>query len=146
MIRRMEHEDVPRIADLERQCFSDPWSTRSIDGEVENPISLWLVWEENGEILGYIGSQRVLPEADLMNLAVAPEGRRCQIATKLCLALFEQLQGLGVNQLFLEVRASNEAAKRLYEGLGFRYVGRRPRYYVNPQEDALIMGKELGVC
>ena len=73
MIRRMSVEDVPQIAALEKVCFSDPWSERSIATELSNPYSLWLVWEEEGTVLGYIGSQSVPPEADVMNLAVAPQ-------------------------------------------------------------------------
>ena len=146
MIRKMTLADVPRIAQLEKLCFSDPWSEGSVASELENPLSLWLVWEQEGKVLGYIGSQSVLPEADVMNLAVAPEGRRKGIAKALLTELSLLLHRQGVETLFLEVRASNAAAMGLYEGFGFRQVGRRPRYYVNPTEDALILRKELGEC
>ena len=146
MIRKMTLEDVPHIAALEKLCFCDPWSERSIATELENSLSLWLVWEEEGKVLGYIGSQSVPPEADVMNVAVAPEGRRRGIGKALIRELSQVLHSQGIESLFLEVRASNAPAIALYEGLGFEFVGRRPRYYVNPVEDALILRKELGTC
>lgn len=146
MIRKMSIADVPQIAELEKLCFSDPWSEASVASELENSLSLWLVWEEQGEVLGYIGSQAVLPEADVMNLAVAPKGRRRGIAKALLTELTGLLHKAGVEMLFLEVRASNAPAITLYEGFGFISVGRRPKYYVNPTEDALILRKELGKC
>ncbi len=146
MIRRMSIEDVPQIAALEKVCFSDPWSERSIATELSNPYSLWLVWEEEGTVLGYIGSQSVPPEADVMNLAVAPQARKQKIGSKLLTALCEALHSRGIDKLLLEVRASNVPAICLYDGFGFEVLGRRPKYYVNPVEDAYIMGKELSQC
>ena len=146
MIRRMSVEDVPQIAALEKVCFSDPWSERSIATELSNPYSLWLVWEEEGTVLGYIGSQSVPPEADVMNLAVAPQARKQKIGSKLLTALCDVLHSQGIDKLLLEVRASNVPAICLYERFGFEVLGRRPKYYVNPVEDAYIMGKELSQC
>ena len=68
----MQARHVPQIAALERLCFSDPWNEAAVGGELENPLSLWLVAEQNGAVLGYVGSQMVPPEADMMNIAVAP--------------------------------------------------------------------------
>lgn len=142
-IRRMNLQDAPAIAQLEIACFSDPWSEKSIASEVENPLSYWLVADDNGTIAGYVGSQSVLDGADMMNLAVAPAYRRKGIAQALVNALAEHLQGNGVIALLLEVRVSNEPAIALYEKMGFEQVGRRPKYYHNPREDALILRKEL---
>ena len=146
MIRRMSVEDVPQIAALEKACFSDPWSERSIATALSNPYSLWLGWEEEGTVLGYIGSQSVPPEADVMNLAVAPQARKQKIGSKLLTALCDVLHSQGIDKLLLEVRASNVPAICLYERFGFEVLGRRPKYYVNPVEDAYIMGKELSQC
>ncbi len=146
MIRAMTERDIAPIAALEKLCFSDPWCEAAVASELKNPLSLWLVYEKEGEVLGYIGSQSVLPDADVMNLAVAPRGRRQKIATQLLTELCTELENNGVEQLFLEVRASNEPAIALYEGFGFQQVGRRPKYYVNPTEDALILRKELKSC
>ena len=133
---------VPQVAALERECFSDPWSQQSVASELDNPLSLWLVWVEDGVVLGYVGSQTVMDETDMMNVAVAPAARRRGIAQKLIEALVQQLQKQGSRCLSLEVRASNAPAIALYGRLGFREVGRRPNYYRHPKEDGLILRKE----
>ena len=143
IIRKMNLEDVSTIAELEKVCFSDPWSENSIASEVENPLSYWLVAEVDGIIAGYVGSQTVLDAADMMNLAVSPDYRRQGIGQALVNALVEHLQQNKVIALLLEVRVSNAPAIALYESLGFAQVGRRPKYYHNPREDALILRKEL---
>lgn len=143
IIRLMKQDDVPQIANLEKLCFSDPWSENSIATELDNRLSCWLVAEEQGTVAGYVGSQSVLDMADMMNIAVAPDFRRQGIAEQLILALIEKLKEKGIIALLLEVRVSNAPAITLYEKLGFEQVGRRPRYYHNPREDALILRKEL---
>ena len=143
IIRKMTLQDAPAIADLEKLCFSDPWSEKSIASEVNNPLSYWLVAEENGEIAGYVGSQSVLDAADMMNLAVNPDYRCKGIGKALVDALTQHLMENNVIALLLEVRVSNSPAIALYEKLGFVQVGRRPKYYHNPREDALILRKEL---
>ena len=139
MILKMEARHVARIAALEALCFSDPWSENSIRGELGNPLSLWLVAEENDTVVGYVGSQTVLGWTDMMNIAVHPDYRRRGIGEGLILELVNQLKKAGNECLTLEVRASNHGAIALYEKLGFVEVGRRPRYYRNPREDALIL-------
>ena len=144
-IEPMNASRVPQIAELEKLCFSDPWSEQSIASELENPLSLWLVAVEAGEVVGYVGSQTVLGETDMMNLAVAPEARRQGTGRALVLALVEALKEKESHSLMLEVRASNIPAQKLYASLGFSQVGRRPKYYSNPREDALILRKEWSV-
>lgn len=134
---------VAQVAQLEKLCFRDPWSENSIASELDNKLALWLVAVENDTVVGYIGSQTVLDETDMMNVAVHPSHRRCGIAEALVSALSAALKELGSVSLTLEVRASNEPAKALYEKLGFVQVGRRPNYYRNPKEDALILRKML---
>lgn len=138
----MNKDHVPQIARLEAQCFSDPWSEKSIASELENPLSLWLVAEENGQVCGYVGSQTVLDESDMMNVAVDPRFRRQGIARALIETLIAELAKMGSRCLRLEVRVSNENARALYERMGFRQLGLRKNYYHNPKEDALILGKE----
>ena len=145
IIEPMNASHVPGIAALEKRCFSDPWSEKSIASELENPLSVWLVAVDGGQLIGYVGSQTVLGETDMMNLAVAPEGRRQGTGRALVLALVDALTEKGSHSLMLEVRVSNTPAQKLYESLGFSQVGRRPRYYVNPREDALILRKEWSV-
>lgn len=141
-IEQMTCARVGAVAELEKRCFPDPWSESSIASELDNPLSLWLTAIEGETVLGYVGSQSVMGEADMLNLAVAPEARRCGIATALVNALIDALRERGVHRLTLEVRASNDAARALYEGLGFQQVGRRPGYYLKPREDALLLRKE----
>ena len=143
MIVPMQEAHIAQIAALEKQCFSDPWSETSVRSELSNPLSLWLVAEDGGKVVGYVGSQSVAPEADVMNLAVAPEWRSRGIGRALMTALIAQLHSRGITALFLEVRVGNTPAQNLYRSLGFVEVGRRPKYYVNPTEDALILRKEL---
>ncbi len=146
MVRQMMRQDIEQLVQMEKLCFSDPWSISAFEYELNNPLSLWLVCVEEEQVLGYIGSQRVLPEADIMNVAVLPEYRKRGIAKALILKLLDCLHQKGVCQLSLEVRASNFAAISLYEKLGFCQVGRRPGYYRHPKEDALILRKELPSC
>jgi len=133
---------VSQVAMLEKQCFHDPWSENSIASELKNPLSLWLVALEGERVAGYVGSQTVMGEADMMNIAVDPSLRRRGIAKALILALISALTNNQVHSLTLEVRASNDPAITLYHQLGFAQVGRRPKYYRNPREDALILRKE----
>ena len=141
----MTREHIPQIAELEQACFSDPWSDRSFLSELENPLSLWLVALDGEAVAGYAGAQAVLDEADVMNVAVRPEDRRRGIARALLLELEQRLAERGVQTLALEVRASNEAAIALYEGLDFEQAGLRKNYYFHPKEDALILKKQVKV-
>ena len=138
----MNEHHVPQIALLERECFADPWSQQSIASELHNPLSLWLVAQEEQTLLGYVGSQTCQDETDMMNIAVSPTSRRQGVARALIEALVSALRQRGSKQLTLEVRASNGPARQLYESLGFLQVGLRKNYYRNPKEDALILRKE----
>ena len=136
---------MSQIAQIEKLCFSDPWSENSIASELDNALSFWLVAVDGDEVAGYVGSQSVLGETDMMNIAVHPDYRRQGIARKLIAALISGLKERGNRSLMLEVRASNEPAKALYAELGFQQIGIRPRYYSKPREDALILRKEWTV-
>ena len=141
-IERMTDAHVAAIAEIERLCFNDPWSERSIASELNNRLSLWLVALEGDRVAGYVGSQSVLGETDMMNIAVHPDYRRQGIAEALVVSLVEALKEKGNHSLMLEVRISNEPARKLYEKLGFTQVGLRKNYYRNPREDACILRKE----
>ena len=141
-VETMTAAHVSQIAELEKLCFSDPWNEQSVASELENPLSLWLVAVDGNRVAGYVGSQSVMGEADMMNVAVHPDYRRQGIAEGLITALVDKLRENEVYCLLLEVRASNDPAKSLYGKLGFVEVGRRKNYYRNPKEDALILRKE----
>ena len=141
-ISRMTAADVAEVAALEAVCFSDSWSEASVASELDNPLSLWLVARDAAGLLGYIGSQSVPDEADMMNLAVRPDARRQGVAQALLRALEAALRENGIRSLTLEVRAGNAPAIWLYTQAGFRQVGLRKNYYFHPKEDALILKKE----
>ena len=138
-IIRMNESHVSAVAELERQNFSEPWPEIAVRSELTNKLALWLVAVEDGVVAGYVGSQTVLQEADMMNIAVADTHRRRGIARMLVEELIRQLDAY---QLTLEVRSSNAPAIALYEKLGFTQVGLRKNYYHKPKEDALILRKE----
>lgn len=142
ILTNMQEQHVVQVAELEKLCFIDPWDENSVASELTNPLSLWLVALEGERVLGYIGSQTVLDESDMMNVAVHPDYRGQGIAAKLIEALVEKLRLRGSRCLSLEVRASNETAVRVYQRLDFQQVGRRKNYYRRPKEDALILRKE----
>ena len=141
-LQLMSTEDVCQIAEIEKQCFNDPWSENSIVSELQNPLSCWLVAKDGDTVAGYIGSQTVLDGSDMMNIAVRPEYRRQGIAECLIKELTAKVKEKGVVSLSLEVRVSNTAAISLYSKLDFHQAGRRPNYYRNPKEDAFIMRME----
>lgn len=141
----MDETHVAAVAKLEQLCFTAPWSENSIASEIDNPLSLWIVAMDGEHLVGYVGSQSVMGEADMMNLAVCPEYRRKGIGKKLVEELIIALKEKEVSCLLLEVRSENSAAIELYSKLGFIQVGRRPNYYTKPKDDALILRKEWDV-
>lgn len=141
-IEKMGLQHTDQVAQLEAVCFHAPWSLRSIQGELDNPLSCWLVATEKERVVGYIGSQSVMGESDMMNVAVDPDFRCMGIGQMLISRLIEELKASGNYCLSLEVRTSNAPAIGLYHKLGFVQVGRRPNYYSNPKEDAYILRKE----
>ena len=142
-ICNMTAQHVAQVAELEKLCFADPWSEKSIASELEHDYALWLVAVEEETVIGYVGAQISFEEADVMNVAVHPNHRRQRIAEKLMDALIAQLQTRQCIGLTLEVRDSNQPAIALYEKLGFVQVGLRKNYYYNPKEDARILRKDI---
>ena len=140
---KMTEKHVAQVAELEKICFgSAAWSEKSIASELNNALSLWIVAVEEEKVLGYVGSQTVMGETDMMNVAVHPDYRQQGIATGLITGLIGALKKQESHCLTLEVRASNEPAKNLYKMLDFEEIGIRKNYYRNPREDALILRKE----
>lgn len=138
LIRTMEASDVSRVAEIERACFSVPWTEKMLSEELSAERSVYRVAEENGDVVGYMGFYRVADEGNITNIAVLPEHRRKGIAHALLSSFVTMAKEEGLAFLTLEVRKSNEAAIRLYESFGFEKVGVRPRYYDNT-EDAVLM-------
>jgi ribosomal-protein-alanine N-acetyltransferase len=140
-ITAMTEELVPKVATLEALCFSTPWSENSIQSELENPYSIWLVALEENALAGYLGVQFGPDGGDIMTIATDPAFRGKGVGRLLLTAMTGLLREKQLGWLTLEVRPSNTPALKLYESFGFRQVGRRPNYYKNPREDALLLTK-----
>lgn len=139
----MQAGHLAALAELERHCFSRPWSEAALAEELENPAACFLVALAQGDAVGYAGMHRVLDECYLDNVAVDLRWRRRGVATALMRALLDEARQAGAAFVSLEVRAGNAGAIALYEGLGFREEGRRKDFYSAPKEDALILTKRF---
>lgn len=143
LIRNMREEDLQSVIRIERMSFSFPWSETSFLSEVHKTRSLSKVAVLGDNVVGYMCAECVADEGHILNLAVNPDCRKMGIATALVENILEELKLKACRFLYLEVRASNYIAKRLYNGFGFNIVGIRKNYYVAPVEDAVIMMLEI---
>ena len=140
----MNADHLDEVAELERICFSVPWSRNMLAEELDNLLSAFLVaLDDNDKVVGYAGVQIILDEGYITNVAVRPECRRQGIAAKLLQVFLDFAKANQLAFLTLEVRASNYDAIALYGSRGFRSVGRRKNYYEHPKEDAIIMTLEF---
>lgn len=135
----MSSQHTEAIAQIEKQCFSAPWSQKAIEEELENSNAHFLSVVSNGRVLGYIGVHEVCGEAYIDNIAVDPQFRRLGIGEKLIKTAQQNAFERGCEFISLEVRKSNEAAIALYEKLGYQKAGERKNFYTAPTEDAVIM-------
>ena len=140
----MNADHLDEVAELERICFSVPWSRNMLAEELDNLLSAFLVaLDDSDKVVGYAGVQVILDEGYITNVAVRPECRRQGIAAKLLQVFLDFAKANQLAFLTLEVRASNYDAIALYGSRGFRSVGRRKNYYEHPKEDAIIMTLEF---
>lgn len=145
IIRPMRLDDLARVVEIDRLSFSLPWSENAFRFELlENPSSLSLVAEletEEGSpsVVGYGVAWLIMDEAHIATIAVHPAHRQRGIAKRLLAEMLKAAIERGARLATLEVREGNLAAQRLYRRFGFENVGRRPRYYMDNQEDAIIM-------
>lgn len=143
-VSRATIADLAQVAELERQCYSDPWPASAFAELPANPVVYFAVARQGTErsVAGYVIAWTVLDEAELANLAVEPALRRDGVGARLLDAMLEDARQHSVKRVYLEVRESNVAARRLYASRGFSEVGRRKLYYRSPEEDALILRRE----
>ena len=140
----LAHEHLGQAAEIERLCFSDPWSEKMLAEHLANPCSLTLAAVDGvGRLLGYVGLLAVVDEGYITNVAVRPDCRRQGVASSLLQALEARGRARNLTFLTLEVRQSNAPARALYENQGYLQAGLRRNYYENPREDAVIMTKTL---
>lgn len=142
-IRSMEERDLDEVCAIEEEAFSVPWSKKSFQDALMLPHVLFLTAEYKGSIAGYCGFYQSLEEAEITNVAVKKELRGRGIGRELLKGLLAAGEARGASVYFLEVRAGNEAATRLYEGQGFERLGLRRNFYERPTEDAVIMRKQF---
>ncbi|HEX9388628.1 MAG TPA: ribosomal protein S18-alanine N-acetyltransferase [Anaerolineales bacterium] len=140
LIRKMILEDVPGVVDLDHKSFSLPWPERSFRFELSaNPASRCWVAELDGKIVGMIVVWLIIDEAHVATLATHPDFRRRGIGTKLLSYALRHMIEEGARSSFLEVRESNFSAQEMYRKFGYKASGRRPRYYKDNDEDAILM-------
>ncbi|HUF13098.1 MAG TPA: ribosomal protein S18-alanine N-acetyltransferase [Longimicrobiales bacterium] len=144
-IRQMRRADVPAVADLERTTFSMPWSQATFRGLLRRrDVDALIAVDDDNRLVGYTIAWGVYDQGELANICVTPEQLGSGLAPRLLEEVLGRLEARGIRQLFLEVREANVRARRFYERYGFREVGRRRRYYVEPEEDALVLYRALG--
>ena len=136
-------EHVLQIEELEKLCFSAPWTAEQISHQLKDHQHEFIAAVSGNKLLGYVGMMYILDEGYIANVAVSPESRRLGIGDALIERLMQISDGLGLSFVTLEVRASNTPAIELYSKHGFSPVGRRKNYYDLPKEDAILMTKFL---
>lgn len=137
----MAQEHIKEIAEIEEKCFSVPWSEKSLEDELTNENAHFLAAVFNNKVIGYIGIIEICGEADITNVAVLPEYRRCKIGEMLLKSAEEGAITRNCESITLEVRVSNIAAISLYSKNGYKQAGIRKGFYDKPKEDALLMTK-----
>ncbi|MEY8354141.1 ribosomal protein S18-alanine N-acetyltransferase [Lachnospiraceae bacterium 54-53] len=139
MVREMMPQDVDRVCEIERACFSVPWPLITVKGGPGSSLDTWLVLEEEGVISGYCVFRIIAGEGELLRIAVLPEARGRGLSKKLMDRMVEYSIKKGAKILYLEVRESNKKARNLYRSYGFTEEGIRKNYYLHPSENAVIM-------
>jgi [ribosomal protein S18]-alanine N-acetyltransferase len=142
-LRSMTAADVPAVLAIEYESYSVPWSESTFRGLLRRRDAELIVAEADCRIVGYAIFWTVLDQSELGNVAVTPAWRRRGVGEILVAEVIRRTAEQGVREVFLEVRPSNEQARRLYERFGFTQVGRRRNYYQAPVEDALVLRRPL---
>ena len=143
IIRHALPLDLAAVEVIERASFTDPWSLQSFRQSLARTFVRINVAEDDGQVIGYTVLWMAGEECELANLAVDPARRGAGLGTLLLESALKEAREEGALVIFLEVRASNEAARRMYASRGFHEVGRRPAYYRKPDEDALVLRRDL---
>lgn len=135
--------DLPRVADIEQRAIPAPWALAQLQEEIDAANSMALVAEDGESLCGYAFYRVCPPECELLHVVVAPQWRQQNVASSLLRQGFTALSHLGCTDCYLEVRQSNLAARSLYERMGFFQTGTRKQYYHQPDEDALLLSRNL---
>ena len=143
IIRTMNNDDLPRVMEIEREVFSDPWQEVMFLQELEGQSAFLLEKREDKEVIGYICGIKILDEYMITNIAIRKEEQHRGFGKMLLSFLIKEMIKEGCQKCFLEVRASNQEAIDFYTGYGFEVLGKRKEYYHHPVEDALVMKLDL---
>ena len=135
----MGENHIKEIANIEKECFSKPWSEKALQEELQNTVANFLVAVKDEKVVGYIGVHIMSEESFIANLAVLEEYRQQGIARTLLQTAQGMSFGMGAKFISLEVRKSNTIAIDLYKSEDFKIAGKRKNFYSNPQEDAVIL-------
>lgn len=138
-ISDVREEHFEQVLELEKKCFSVPWTPEQLSAQMPDKMHVFIVAENDAELLGYVGMMYVLDEGYISNVAVSPDYRRQGIGDELINELLCRAEELSLAFVTLEVRESNVSARTLYAKHGFKDVGRRKNYYNFPTEDAILM-------
>ncbi|KXS42204.1 MAG: ribosomal-protein-alanine N-acetyltransferase [Candidatus Frackibacter sp. T328-2] len=145
-VEYMKVSDLDQVLVIEKEAFNSPWSRNAFEKEItKNRYANYFVAKNGEEVIGYIGAWIILNESHITTLAISPDYRRQGVAKRLLSNLFGRLREEGVNKVTLEVRVSNQPARKLYTDYGFDEAGIRKNYYQDNQEDAVIMWKTLKI-
>jgi ribosomal-protein-alanine N-acetyltransferase len=140
VVGAMRLDDVAAVHEIERLSFRTPWPSYAFEQELRgNRLAHYIVARAGERVVGFAGVWLMVDEAHITTFGVHPDWRRQGIGRQLLLNLVELSRTIGARRMTLEVRASNEAAQALYRAYGFEVAGRRPRYYTDDGEDALVM-------
>lgn len=144
LVRKMEEKDLDRIMEIEQDCFTTPWSREAFLLEItKNELARYIVAEIDGIVAGYGGIWMIVGEGHITNIGVESKYRRLGVGNKILEGLIEASRDTEVMSMTLEVRESNIAAQNLYKKYGFVDYGKRPNYYSDDNEDAIIMWKKF---
>jgi ribosomal-protein-alanine N-acetyltransferase len=139
VVDAMTVADLPGILAIETASFKTPWTETLFFNEIFKTISVARVAKIGGKVVGYLCTNVILDEGHILNLAVHPEYRGLGIASLMIQEVLEIMKSDNCRSVFLEVRISNEEARKMYEKFGFELLGTRKNYYISPVEDAVIM-------
>jgi ribosomal-protein-alanine N-acetyltransferase len=143
-IRKMTLQDVPAVAELDRRSFSLPWPERAFVFEVgsNSAARCWVAENDEGQIVGMLVMWMIADEAHIATIASHPDFREQGIGARLLTEALQAAQAEGARKALLEVREGNRAAQAMYRKFGFKAAGRRPHYYKDNGEDAILMTLE----
>lgn len=143
LITKMDSSHTCEVAEIEKSCFSKPWSQNAIEAELSNENAYFYVLIYNNSVAGYGGMHISVDECYIANIAVLPEFQGKGFGKAITTHLINRAENLNCEFISLEVRPSNSVAVSMYSSLGFEEIGRRKNFYTSPTEDGLIMTKYL---